>query len=144
MEMVKLVLVGLAILSTAQAADFSITIGSPVALGAVSKVKASVLAVRLDHCSTQAELTGTAEGLVNGDRQSIPLNLAAAPGQKSSFFVTQNWPAEGVWVVRLSAVCKNAKAGAIVPFDHAIFVREAAKFYPRFATAAEVEAALSR
>lgn len=142
MEMVKALLASLALAAAAQAADFSITIGSPVALGTAVKTKASVLAVRLDHCSTQAELTGTAEGMVNGDRQSMPLNLSAVPSQKSSFFVTQNWPNEGMWVVKLSAVCKNAKAGAIVPFDHSNFVRDRAQFFSRFPSAAEVESAL--
>jgi hypothetical protein len=145
MEMVKLLLAGFFVFAAPalQAADFSLTIGSPVALKMESKTKAA-LAVRFDHCSgTATEITGFAEGLVKGDRQSVPLSISAAPQQRGAFLVTQTWPAEGVWVVRLSATCGPAKAGALVPFDGPAFVREASKFFPRFPTASEVEAMLN-
>jgi hypothetical protein len=61
--------------SILSAADFSLTIGNPVAAGTVTKVKSSVLAIRLEECETlaQSQITGTAEGLVDGARKSVPL-----------------------------------------------------------------------
>jgi hypothetical protein len=133
----------LAASSILSAADFSLTIGSPVAAGLVTKVKGSALAVRLEDCENLAksQITGTAEGIVDSVRQSVPLQLTATPSP-NVYVVPQTWSTEGAWVVSLKATCVNAKAGAIVPFGRAGFIRESSKFFPRFATAAEVEASL--
>ena len=61
-------------------------------------------------------LTGTAEGLVNGQRRSVPLTfvLAEAPNVYS---VLNTWGAEGVWVLNISAVGDHLGAGAVIGFD---------------------------
>jgi len=125
------------------AATFTLTIGNPAAAGPVTKVKNSVLAVRLEQCGdlSKSGLRGTAEGIVNNMRQSIPLSLSPTP-TSGVYVVAQNWPAGGSWVVSLSATCSGAKAGAIVPFGPGGFLRESSKFFPRFATAAEIDASL--
>jgi hypothetical protein len=133
----------------ASAAGFSLTVGPPVAAGAkVTKKSAAIFAIRMEECDdlSTARVTGTAEGRVNGSRTSVPV-LVDAGGSAGVYVVSQNWPAEGVWVVNVSASCGRAKAGAIVPIavhpDGAQgFVRESLKFFPRPATNAEIEAVL--
>jgi hypothetical protein len=46
-------------------------------------------------------LTGTAEGVVDGVRQSVPLHFKAT-GQPGVFAVNQSWPNEGAWVLAIS------------------------------------------
>jgi hypothetical protein len=143
----------LALAISLHAADFSLTIGNPSAAmspGAttaplVKKEKmAAVLAVRAEGCADPATvvITGTAEGLVDGVRSSVPLMLVpgSAPG---SYIVSQEWPPQGAWVVSLTGVCAKAKAGAIIPINPiGTFNRESSKFFPRAAKAAEIEASL--
>lgn len=128
----------------AWAADLSITIGSPIAVGALRKVAGATLAVRLDHCTdaSQARLSAVAEGIVNGARRNVELKTQGAAQQPGAFVVIQDWPPEGQWLVRLNATCGAAKAGALVPFSRSAFQRDSAKFFTRFVTPAEVEAAL--
>ncbi len=47
-------------------------------------------------------LTGTAEGIVRNERRSIPLEFEAT-GQRGVFRVDQSWPAEGNWILAVSA-----------------------------------------
>jgi hypothetical protein len=143
MEVVRsLVLAGFAA-SALSAADFSLTIGNPIAAN-VPKVSKSIgLAVRLENCAdlSKASLTASAEGLVNGERQSVKLQVfpGSPPG---AYGVDQTWSRTGTWVVNLTATCGSAKAGAIVPFRGAVYSRDSIKPFPRFATAAEVELSL--
>lgn len=132
----------LAASSLLHAADFSLTIGSPVAAGLVKKVKDSVFAVRLEQCedTAKSQITGTAEGIVNGARKSVPVQLASA--SPNVFLVQETWTGEGAWVVILKATCADAKAGAIVAISRGGFIRESTKTFSRFATAAEVDASL--
>jgi hypothetical protein len=52
-------------------------------------------------------LSGTAEGLVNGARRSVPLKLEATstPGV---FAVRKQWPSEGTWVLKVSLFSTTA------------------------------------
>jgi hypothetical protein len=151
----KYTLILIALSIPAFAADFTLAIGSPAAAslpgpeslpgGAVrvSKVKDAVLAVRTENCAdpAKAQITGTAEGLVNGARQSVALRLISAPGT-GVYLVSREWPTQGAWVVNLSGVCAGAKAGALVPIGPNGYMRESSKFFPRLATQAEIEASL--
>jgi hypothetical protein len=144
----------LLIFSPAWGGDFTLTIGSPAAASLpsvagkapaqVSKVKTdAVLAVRSEGCAdpAKARITGSAEGLVNGARQTVPLSLI--PGQVPGvYIVSRDWPYQGVWVVNLSGSCASAKAGALVPIGPAGFLRESSKFFPRSPTEAEIQASL--
>ena len=151
--MVKLILLCASITGVAFAADFSLTIGPPVAAGPGVKIMktktAAVLAVRLEECSdpANAQISATAEGLVNGARTSLPVTPIGA-GSPGVYLVAQSWPTEGVWAVSLSATCGSARAGAIVPVSNVSvsnqgFVRESVKLLPRPATPAEIQQALS-
>jgi len=47
------------------------------------------------------QLTGTAEGIVDGRRRSIPVELTAT-GRPGTYAVARNWPAEGHWIIAIS------------------------------------------
>ena len=142
----------IALSASAFAADFTLAIGNPVAASfpgtessptQVRKVKDAAFAVRTENCADPAkvQITGTAEGLVNGARQSVALRLIPGSGP-GVYLVSRDWPPQGVWVVNLSGVCAGARAGALVPIGPAGYLRESSKFFPRSTTDAEIEASL--
>ena len=121
---------------------FTFTIGNPVA-SQDFRVKAAAFVFRTGGCAEPAkpQIGGTAEGLVNGGRRSVPLKVA--PTSKPGVYaVYQNWPAEGSWVVNLKGTCASATAGAIVPIGPNGFIRESSRFLNRPATDAEIDASL--
>jgi hypothetical protein len=150
-EMVKLVLACALLPLAASAAGFTLTIGPPVAAGAGAKVvkkSAAVFAVRLEECGEldTAQVGGTAEGIVDGQRKSGALTIAAA-GSPGVYVVSladseNHNDNPGVWLVSLSASCGKAKAGAIVPMGPQGFLREGTKVLPRSATKADIDFAL--
>src|SRR5204862_1984046 len=82
MEMVKTTLFALALMaSSAWSKDFSLTIGNPVAVAIPDGVKKkdAGMAVRVENCAdvANAQVTATAEGIVNGARRAVPVRLAA-------------------------------------------------------------------
>lgn len=62
-------------------------------------VKDAVLLVRTYGCNTpaDADVTATAEGIVNGRRTSVPLELQA--DEKGVYAVRQQWQSEGTWML---------------------------------------------
>ena len=145
MEMVKTFLLMTAVGGFAAAANFSLTIGPPVAAGTgntVTKTKGASFAVRLEECAdmSKAQLTAAAEGSVNGVRKSVPVMPASvSPG---IYVVSQNWDFTGAWVVSLSATCGSAKAGAVVPIGPQGFVRDEVRMFQRPPSAQEIDAAI--
>jgi hypothetical protein len=131
-----------AFVKLALAAEFTFSIGSPVA-SQDFRSKSAAFVFRTEGCADPAkpQISGTAEGLVNGVRRSVVLKLmeTSRPGV---YAVNQNWPGEGEWVVALKGTCADANAGAIVPIGPNGFVRESSKFFPRRATNAEIETSL--
>jgi hypothetical protein len=130
-----------AVSTIALADEFRLGIGPAIA-GATTGFKKSFMAVRVEGCPdpSKATITGTAEGLVAGKRQTVPLNLLIlSPGVYS---VPQNWPQDGIWVLHFSGSYQNLKASALVPIGPTGFMREPSKFFPRPATAAEIDSAL--
>jgi hypothetical protein len=59
-----------------------------------------------------ADLTGRAEGLVNGARRSVMLRFDPT-SQPNVFGLTRQWPSEGTWIIRISL----RETTAIVTFD---------------------------
>jgi hypothetical protein len=51
--------------------------------------------------SSVSDISGTAYGLVNGKRQTVPLEFGAT-SRPGVFSVRRSWPAEGSWVLRVS------------------------------------------
>jgi hypothetical protein len=128
---------------TARGEEFSLAIGSPVAAGNF-RAKAAVFAVRSKGCAepAKAEVSGAAEGLVGGERRTLPLARILAMPTPGVFTVSQEWPPEGAWVVNLTARCDVAAAGALVPIGPKGFERESSKFFSRPAGKQEIEAAV--
>lgn len=64
----------------------------------------AVLLVRTFHHEHPAgvPVRGTAEGRVNGERRTIELELRKT-AQPGVYAIEQNWPAEGDWLLTLSA-----------------------------------------
>lgn len=59
--------------------------------------------VRTYRCGTPSSFTvlGTAEGVVDGQRKTIPLTIARA-SEEGVFTVARQWPAEGKWALVFS------------------------------------------
>ena len=123
--------------------ELSIVIGSPVAAQS-SLAKRAVLAFRTKGCADvgKLEVEGKAEGLVNGQRRTIPLTKIAAMPTAGVYAVYPEWTAEGTWLVSLSARCAGATAFALVPVGPKGFSREASKFPTRPPSESEIDAVL--
>jgi hypothetical protein len=123
------------------AEGFTFSIGSPAATMDFAS-KTAAFAFRTEGCADPAasQIAGTAEGLVNGERQSVALKVAkmSKPGV---YAVYRNW-GPGIWVVNLRGTCGSANAGAIVPIGPNGFVRESSKFFARPATDVEINDSL--
>ena len=106
------------------------------------------LVVRAYHHDLSApyEVTGTAEGLVDGRRRSIALTVRPT-GESGKFAVARNWPAEGVWVLKLQLRAAD-EATALVGIGvdgevTAIRVPTGREGAPRAAHAREVDGMLT-
>lgn len=65
--------------------------------------------VRTFRCGTPSSFTvvGTAEGVVDGARKTIPLTIARA-SEEGVFTVARQWPAEGKWALVFSVEGSHA------------------------------------
>jgi len=132
------------IASSAMAQDFSLQVGPPVA-GQGQPAKSSLLVVRPGGCAdpATAQITATAEGIVDGARRSVPLRLSAlqAPGVHA---VPKDVAGRGVWVINLVGTCAGKAVGAIVSLvgSNPEYRREAVKYFPHPATPSEIDASL--
>lgn len=143
----------LALFATASAAGtmFRIEIGSTAALGMNKKFKDSpkklVVAVRAVVCEDLAtvRITGTAEGLVNGTRQSLPLTLTAVDPAAAVYAIAQQWPQEGTWVLHLKGSCSTPKADAstLVAVTRGTFLRDKSQVLREPATPKQIEDAVA-
>jgi len=130
---------------------FRLEIGPPIAAGTGTTIpqfkKKVVLVVRPLVCDNPAavQITGTAEGLVNGTRQSLPLTLVAVKPAEGIYAVQQQWPDNGQWVLQLNGSCPSPKASAstLVPMKGFTFIREKTEVLREPATRQQVEAALT-
>ncbi len=140
--MFRLTLVALTVGGLALATGFTFAIGNPVA-SQDFRFKSAAFALRTEGCAdpAKAQITGTAEGILNGARRSVVLKVTPA-SKPGVYAVEQQWPAEGQWVVSLRGACAGESAGAIIPFGPKGFLRESSKFFLRPATEAEIAASL--
>lgn len=85
------------------------------------------LLVRTYRCGTPAEIvvTGTAEGLVDGQRRTLDLKLTSTR-QPGVFAVARQWPAQGAWVLTFTAQGK-AFATALVELQPGAVLRIASQ-----------------
>lgn len=57
--------------------------------------------------SSVSDMSGTAFGLVDGKRQTVPLEFGAT-NRPGVFSVRRSWPAAGAWVLRVSLLSTTA------------------------------------
>jgi hypothetical protein len=109
---------GLAAAVSLIAGGFVLQIGKPSA-NPEAQAKNAVMVVRGYACVDQDKTTvkGTAEGIVNGTRTSVALNLIPLAGQ-DTYAVTQQWPNEGNWVLTFTMTHPRfGQQGAMVRVD---------------------------
>jgi hypothetical protein len=126
--------------------DFRLEIGPAIAGGDNFKLKNAVVMVRPLACDDPASvvMSGSAVGIVNGTKQSVPLKLLALP-TPGVHAVTKQWP-DGTWVLSLTARCpaRSATAGALVPLGGKDgLIRDKLRFFTRAATDADIDASLT-
>ncbi len=130
----------------AYADTFRLEVGPPVAAGAQYKTKGALFAARPRGCTdlSAMQMTGTAEGLVAGAHQSVPLKLVdLADGVR---VVTYQWTTDGTWVVVLNATCSTPRETAAVIVrvpGFGIFSRDGMQILDHTATPNEIDAALT-
>ena len=131
---------------------FRIEVGSSVALGVNKHFKKNdpkkvVVAVRAVVCENLADvrLTGTAEGLVDGKRQSLPITLTAIEPAEAVYAIQQQWPESGAWVLHLKGSCPSPKseASTLVAVSKGTFVRDKSEVLREPATKKQVDDAVS-
>jgi hypothetical protein len=85
------------------AGGFYLQLGNPEASAEARKANA-VLTIQATGCHdpATATLTATAVGIVNGKRQSIPLQVTKL-SETGMFALSQQWPKDGKWVIELVA-----------------------------------------
>ena len=127
---------------TAVAEPFSLQIASAVA-GQSANVKSASFVFRSQGCAEPEKINvvAKAEGRVNGERRTVPLQLLPA-ASAGAFAVIRQWPPEGVWIISLAAKCGSSTAGALVVPGERGPNREASKFMTQTATEKEIDAAL--
>jgi hypothetical protein len=97
-----------------------VEIGNPRANPeALSKHAALVARTTACHSPEKTSMTATAEGILDGQRRSIPLELIplSTPG---TFAITHQWPSSGTWAVKIVArnpEYKDYATGALVRFN---------------------------
>src|SRR3989442_15902971 len=87
-------------ITLASAGQVSLEFAKPEA-NPEAKAKSAVVVVRMVGChdAAKAKYTVTAEGLVNGERKSVPLT-AIALSEPGTYAIKREWPANGSWVLK--------------------------------------------
>jgi len=96
------------------AGSFFLTIHGPAAAG---QTKDAVLTVEAQGCQdySHARITGQAEGIVKGQRQTISLELTPT-GKPGNYAVRKQWPAEGKWLLVFNGTSGERHTHTIVEF----------------------------
>jgi hypothetical protein len=146
---ILLVLLALALGSTALAGGFQLSVETPPD-GADAAFKNAVLLVRTLGCYEPADATvmATAEGLVNGRHQTVKLQLKSA--SKGIYAIHRQWPAQGVWILAINGNYLGLQSSVLVELDAAGQVQKRSggngkvisRISPHKLSRAEIEAAL--
>ena len=120
-------------------------IGNP-ATNPEARSKHAVLVARTTACHSpeKTSMTATAEGVVDGQRRSMPLKLIrlSTPG---TFAIAREWPSAGTWVVKIVArneEYKDYATGAVARFEANSVGWASVKHYFHEPTSEEVAAML--
>jgi len=150
--MVAIAAIALSIVAAQAGTFFRIEVGPPVAAGfeklkGLKKYDKLVLVVRPRLCDSVANvmMTGSAEGLINGERRSVRLTLIPIDSAEGVYGVLKQWKNGGHWVVQLNGTCPNPKASAstLVPMNDGTFIREKVEVLGEPATKKQVDATLA-
>jgi len=145
--MVKLFAILTILPVAALAADFSLTIGPPVAVGADTKVfkkVAALFAVRLEQCADLSKAQVTASTMIAGNAPSGSVVMIQPTGKPGIYLASQNLDGRGNAVVTITATCGGQEAGAIVPVAPAGYLRDSVQTFSRAPTRADAQAALAK
>ncbi|MBL8230140.1 MAG: hypothetical protein JNL98_16750 [Bryobacterales bacterium] len=101
MKIVRMMIFAASAMLLQAGGGFWLELGNPVASKDPAAKNAAVL-VRAIGCGepTQAGITATAEGIVNGERKTIPAKLVAL-GERGLYAVERSWPKEGKWLLHI-------------------------------------------
>ena len=107
----------------------------------------AVLVARITACHSPEKTTvsATAEGVLNGARESIPLKVISlsTPG---TFAIAREWPQQGTWAIKMVATnpdYKDYAMGVVVPVRNESAHLSAARHYFHTPTDAEVSLAIN-
>lgn len=102
----------LTIASPAFAGGFQLSLETPS--GGDPQLKDAVLIVRTFGCHqpADAKLSASAEGLINGNRKSLPLELRSIGS--GVYALKQQWPSEGHWVLALTGAYNGMTSSVLV------------------------------
>lgn len=150
---VAIAAITLAVVAAQAGTFFRLEVGPPAAAG-FEKLKEMkkpdgklVFVARPRLCDSVANvtMTGSAEGLINGERRSVRLTLIPIDSAEGIYGVLKQWKNGGHWVVQLNGTCPNPKASAstLVPMNNAAFIREKIEVLGEPATKKQVDAALA-
>lgn len=136
--------------AVALAGGFWITVEAPPS-PSNGEFKEAVAVVRALGCHnpSDAAMSATAEGLVNGRRQSMPIRLTAM--SKGVYAIKPQWPSQGVWVLAItgeynghtSSVLVELGSGGKVQVTNGKGKGRFAEGIPRKFSAGEIDAALN-
>jgi hypothetical protein len=94
-----------------------------------------------------SDLTGTAEGLVNGTRRTIPLRFETT-GRPNVFALRRQWPTEGTWLARINlrgttAIVRLDSAGNVASVGVPTAVASDGMALPRAVSSREIDSTLA-
>jgi hypothetical protein len=132
----------LAFAARLSAGGFWVTLGNPEASPEARAMHAVATFQAIGcHRPEKAELTARAVGVVNGERRSIPLKLAALPAP-GMYALTRQWPAEGRWVIEVVATSQGAVTSTLAPAGPAGVDRDHARLAMARPAVADLDALL--
>jgi hypothetical protein len=107
----------LSISGSAFAGGFQLSVETPSA-SSDPQMKEVVLVARTYGCHqpADAKLSATAEGLVNGARKSVALELRSIGS--GVYAIKQQWPAEGNWVLAITGAYNGMTSSVLVELGH--------------------------
>ena len=124
------------------AGGFWVEFGNPSAAKDLKSKNAAVLVRALGcHNPEAATYVGTAEGLVNGTRRSLPLKFVRLDA-KGLWAVERDWPSEGKWVLHIEATRDGHTAHALGKIDAQGSVKRVGDTHMYSVNKAQIESAL--
>jgi hypothetical protein len=98
--------------------------------------------------SQLSDVSGTAEGLVDGKRRSIPLRFEST-GRANQYALKKQWPADGAWLAKINlrtttAIVTFDAAGKVAGISLPTQIVNGSDVIPRAVTGREVDSTLAR